>query len=194
MYAISIYAMRKRQRTIASISKNIPQAEIDKAREFFDMGMSAEQTARQKDTPGRDSCQIFWNGWEEELHGNYNLKINERQIKEKEKLRISLQRILFKLEYMLQKIEEYLDSDFEAHKESLRKGEESKGFKVNPRIEHLRLHLLEDIVRVRDAIARIIMEPIIMEKEEEEILKHMEENAERLAGKTKNALDKNNSV
>jgi len=176
------------------ILKNVPKSEIDKARDFFDMGMSAEQGYKQRGTPGRQACQILWRNWGQELQDGYNMKINERQIIEKEKFRISLQRILFKFEYMLQKIEEYLDSDFEAHKESLRKGEKSKGFKISPRIEHLRLHLLEDIVRVRDAIARTVMEPTIMEKEEETILKRLEENAERLAGKTKNALDKNNSV
>ena len=184
----------KKPRRPRDVLKNVPKFEIDKAREFFDMGMSAEQAHKQRGTPGRQACQILWRQWEDDLHEGYNMKINERQIIEKEKFRISLQRILFKFEYMLQKIEEYLDSDFEAHKESLRKGEKSKGFKISPQIEHLRLHLLEAIVGVRDGIARIVMEPTIMEKDEEEILKHMEENAERLAGKTKNALDKNNSV
>ena len=185
--------MRKRQRTIQSISKNIPKSEIEKAREFFDMGMSAEQTAKQTDTPGRDSCQIFWGGWEEQLHSNYNLKINERQIKEKEKLRISLQRILFKLEYQLNKLEQFLDRDYEEVQAKAAKGEEHGEFGFVARLERLRLDLLEDIVKVRDAIARIIMEPTIMEKEEETILKHLEANAERLAGKTDDAVGSKSS-
>jgi len=194
MYQKLIHAMRKRQRTIVSISKNIPQSEIDKARGMFNLGLSAEQTSKQTDTPGRDSCYIFWKGWEDELHENYNLKINERQIKEKEKLRISLQEILFKLLYQLNKLEKYLDKDYEEVQAKAKKGEEGGEFGFVARLERLRLDLLEDIVKVRDAIARIVMEPTIMEKEEETILKHLEENAERLAGKTKNALDKNNSV
>lgn len=180
----------KKPRRPRNILKNVPKSEIDKARGFFDMGMSAEQAYKQKGTPGRQACQILWRKWGQDLHDGYNMKINERQIIEKEKFRISLQRILFKLEYMLQKIEEYLDSDYEAHKESLRKGKKSEGFKINPRIEHLRLDILEDIVRVRDAIARIVMEPTIMEKEEEEILKHLEEQADRMAGNVKDVVSK----
>lgn len=172
------------------VLKNVPKSEIDKAKDFFEMGMSAEQGYKQRGTPGRQACQILWRQWEQDLHDGYNLKINERQIIEKEMFRISLQRILFKLEYMLQKLEQYLDSDYETHKESLRKGEKSEGFKINPRIEHLRLHLLEDIVGVRDGIARTVMEPTVMEKEESEILKHMEEQADRMAGNVKDVVSK----
>ena len=180
----------KKPRRPRDILKNVPKFEIDKARDFFDMGMSAEQGYKQRGTPGRQACQILWRNWGQDLHDGYNMKINERQIIEKEKFRISLQRILFKLEYMLQKLEQYLDSDYEAHKESLRKGEKSEGFKINPRIEHLRLHLLEDIVGVRDGIARTVMEPTVMEKEESEILKHLEEQADRMAGNVKDVVSK----
>jgi len=156
-----------------------------RAREFFDMGISAELAWKQPNTPGRQKCFNLFKKWSQELLENYDMKINSRQIIAKQRNLISFQRLLFKLESQFDQFSNLLDE----HRNNWEKQvitAKSKGLEpplYEPRMEWVYFirKLITDIAEMRDHLALTDYTLTVHEQSEEEIIKYLEELQERRA-------------
>ncbi len=156
----------------------------ERARDFFVMGMDAEFTWKQPGTPGRQKCYSLFKKWTLELLENYHANANERQLIGKQKLSLSFRRLLFKLEYQLNKFFNLTEEHRNDWRMQARKAE-SLGFEppapYEPRMEweYFIRKLITDIAEIRDHLAATDYALTINEKDEEEIVRYLEELQER---------------
>ena len=156
-----------------------------KAREFFDMGISAELAWNQPNTPGRQKCYNLFKKWSQELLESYPVNINEKQIIAKQRNLISFQRLLFKLEYQLNKFFKLTEDHRNNWKMMLKQAEsrclEPPTYEPRMEWEYFIRKLITDIAEIRDHLALTDYTLTVHEQSEEEIIKYLEELQERRA-------------
>ena len=177
--------IKTRTETIYNPTVKVPEQQIVTAKNFYNMGMGAEFTSKQPNTPGRDSCFKLWRFWDGQLRDEYEMDTNERQINQKQRMNESFERMLLKLEIKLAKYETTMQSEYNAWQETARKAEADgtipPSFKINRAIEMDHLRIIELILETRDAMTGLAFTPTINEHDEATILKRMQAKADRLA-------------
>jgi len=151
-----------------------------RARDFFVMCMDVEFTWKQPGTPGRQKCYSLFKKWTLELLENYHANANERQIIGKQKLSLSFRRLLFKLEYQLNKFlnltEDHRNNwKIQAKKAELIGIEPPAPYEPRMEWEYFIRKLITDIAEIRDHLATTDYALTIHEGSEEEIIRYLEE-------------------
>lgn len=147
------------------------------AREFYEMGLSAEIAWKQPDTPGRQKCYRLFKKWDNELLDNYNYDINDRQIIAKSRMILSYHRYIFKLEYQYNKFFTIIENHRKEWEYKVREAE-SKGNeppKYEPRMEweYFARKLILDIEQMRDKMGAVDVQPTVAESSEEAVMEFL---------------------
>jgi len=171
----------------------IPQEQIDNLKDFWKMGLSAEQTSNKPNTPGRQTCQKYFRQWNEQIRKEYDIETNERQILAKQKLRISFQRLLEKLEDQLNTFENIVTVRFNKWHADNKKAIDEKQYTAiedyhpNMEAERMKKSLTGMIAEIQDAMAASEIAPTIMERAESAVI-------DRIKKRTNKILKKGNEV
>lgn len=171
----------------------IPQEQIDNLKDFWKMGLSAEQASDKENTPGRQTCQKFYRQWNEQIHKEYDIETNERQILAKQKLRIAFQRLLEKLEDQLNTFENITTVLFNKwHADNKQAIDEKKyteiaKYEPDMNAERMKKGLVGMIAEIQDAMAANEIAPTIMEQSESAVI-------DRIKKKTNKLLEKGNAT
>ena len=171
----------------------VSQEEIDNLRDFWKMGISAEQAHNKPNTPGRDKCQKYFKQWDEGVRSEYDSETNERQILAKQKLRVSFQRLIEKLEDQLNTFENICTVLFNKwhaeNKEAIdsKKYTEIGEYEPNMHAEKMKRQLVGMIAEVQDAMAANDIAPTLMEQSESAVI-------DRIKKRTKKVLKKGNET
>lgn len=179
--------IKTKTETIVNPTFKIPEQQIVTARNFYNMGLSAELSSKQPEMPGRESCQKLWRFWDNELRNSYNMDTNERQILDKQRMNESYKRILFKLEIQLNRYDTALDSEFQEWQRNTKKMEDAgkhdkvKAYQINNKLEMDKLKIMQTILEIRDAMTALSVTPTVNERGEAEILKYLQAKADRYA-------------
>ena len=177
----------------------IPQEQIDNLKDFWKMGLSAEQAHNKPNTPGRDKCQKFYRKWNEQIRKEYDIETNERQILAKQKLRISFQRLLEKLEDQLNTFENICTVEFNKwHADNKKAIDEKQYTKIEKYVpdmnaERMKKSLVGMIAEIQDAMGANEIAPTIMEQSEAAVIDRIKKKTDRLLEKgsaTKKKLGK----
>lgn len=182
------------QESLDKKKKNVvSQEEIDSLRDFWKMGISAEQAHNKPNTPGRDKCQKFFKKWDEDVRSEYDLETNERQILFKQKLHVSFQRLIEKLEDQLNTFENITTVLFNKwhakNKEAIdsKKYTEIGEYEPNMHAEKMKRTLVGMIAEIQDAMAANETAPTIMEESESAVI-------DRIKKRTNKVLKKGNET
>ena len=171
----------------------IPEEQIDNLKDFWKMGLSAEQASNKSNTPGRQTCQKYFRQWNERIRKEYDIETNERQILAKQKLRVAFQRLLEKLEDQLNTFENICTVLFNKwhakNKEAIdgKKYTEIGEYEPNMHAEKMKRQLVGMIAEVQDAMAANDIAPTLMEQSESAVI-------DRIKKRTKKVLKKGNET
>ena len=177
----------------------IPQEQIDNLRDFWKMGLSAEQASNKPNTPGRESCQKYFRQWNEQIRKEYDIETNERQILAKQKLRVAFQRLLEKLEDQLNTFENITTVLFNKwhadNKEAIDEKQYTKitEYEPNMNAEKMKRILVGMIAEIQDAMAANETAPTIMEESESAVIDRIKKKTNKILKKgheTKRKLKK----
>lgn len=175
-------------------TKQEEQIKEKRAKEFFDSGLTAEQTCQQPNTPGRNKCYRLFKKWQAELIDSYDYDTNERQIMAKQKFDLVFARLIFKLEYQLNKFENLIENHMKNHefesKELESQGKTSQPYEPKMEWEYMYRNLILRIAELHDAKCALIISPTVHETSEETMLKYLEKKQERWSKVNQNKFSK----
>ncbi len=167
----------------------IPEEQIDNLKDFWKMGLSAEQASNKPNTPGRQTCQKYFRQWNEQIRKEYDIETNERQILAKQKLRIAFQRLLEKLEDQLNTFENICTVEFNKwhadNKEAIDGKQYTKIEKYEPDFnsERMKKSLVGMIAEIQDAMAANEIAPTIEERAESAVIDRIKKRTNRVLKK-----------
>ena len=177
---------------------NVPEHQIQRAHEFWQMNQTAEYASQQPNTPGRDSCYKLFNEWDNKLRKDYDIDTNERQIMAKEKLTVSFRRLIGKLEYQLNKFENIVDvhynkwladnnTELAKEKPDYTQIEEYKPFMNG---EWMVRDLTKALAELQDSMAVNITVPTVYEESESTAIEHLRKKSNELIIKANDKITK----
>ena len=158
------------------------QAEMEvKLRPFFDMNMTALFVSTQPGMPNIHTVTRIFSKWANQLLDSYDYgHVDERQVLAKIKLTNAFQRLLFKLEYQLNRFENIIEEDREAQTLArINVGSEGriddvKPYTPNMMWEYMYKKLVESIAELQDAIAANESVPTVWEQSEDFVRKRLQ--------------------
>jgi len=163
------------------------QVEIEtKLRPFFDINLPASFVATQPGMPNRHTIEKYFSIWTEELRDSFNENIQERQIITIQRFINSMQRIIFKLEYQLNKFENLIEEDRQYQIAQNKRAEyenrldDIKPYTPKMEWEYLVLKIINMLINLHNYIAGVMTLPTAYEMHEDEILRNLkliDENA-----------------
>ncbi len=172
---------------------NVPPQQLERAREFWKMGMSADYTTGQPNTPGRQTTQVLFAKWDDEARKEFDIETNERQIMEKVRLKASFERLVGKLEFELNRLENIVNISWskwqEENRDELSKPNPDyskiKEYKYNLQYSWLNVTLIKSIGELRDAMAANMITPTMYEESETNVIEHLKDRTQKLLEKSR---------
>ncbi|MEM2786297.1 MAG: hypothetical protein QW652_06510 [Candidatus Nitrosotenuis sp.] len=163
---------------------------IAKAKVYYDMGLTAEQTYQQPGTPSRSITQKLFRFWNQQFLEEYDtVQLNDRQVIAKGRLRTAISEVLFKFNYQLNLIEAQVEAEKQLHLTQMDelaragKSDRIKPYKVNVSLESLRTKILQEITNCLDMLAECEIRPTAYEVQDTKILMDLNQRQEELRKK-----------
>ncbi|TBR09830.1 MAG: hypothetical protein EPO62_04440 [Candidatus Nitrosotenuis sp.] len=170
--------------------REVPEIQLATAREYYDMGQTAEATYQKPGTPGRKTTQKLFKYWNEDYLKEYDvMQLTERQIIAKRRFQTGMSDLIFKLHYQLSLIENEVEGKRKIHQTKMDNminyghKEDIRPFEIDIPLEQLRLKIILSIRELRDYDTAIEIQPVAYEIQDETILNTLRQREEMLRDK-----------
>lgn len=173
-----------------NLFRDITEMQISTAKEYYDMGLPAEETYQKPGTPGRKTTQKLFKYWDQLYLEEYGkMSTHDRQVIVKGRIKITFSKLLYGLNYQLNLVANQVEDErkfHETHNENLVRGgrkDEIRPFNVNIGLENLRLRIMREMRETVDFMATLEVTPIAYELTDQQILADLKEREELMRAK-----------